>query len=268
MILSQVLSELRKLADPGDKKGMARFGIETSQALGVRMPDIRRLGKKTGKNHDLALELWGSGIHEARILAALIDDPKLVTPSQMDQWVTEFNSWDVCDQVCGNLFDRTPWAFEKALEYSYRDPEFEKRAGFALMAWIAVHHKKATDHQFNEFFERIKAESYDNRNFVKKAVNWALRQIGKRNQALNSKSIELARKLQLSEAKSAKWIANDALRELESPPNPAKISRTVNHGRKFQKSEYLSVRPCLSLYRSVKPDDIPADSGFPGLTGG
>jgi len=211
------LDKLKILGDPEDKKGMARFGIDISQALGVRIPDLRKLGRKIGKDHELSLELWATGIHEARILASMVDDPKMVTPEQMDDWIKEFNSWDLCDQVCGNLFDRTENRFEKALEYTFREPEFEKRAGFALMAWLAVHNKKATDQKFEPFFDRIEAESDDSRNFVKKAVNWALRQMGKRNRNLHSRAMELSRRLQESNSKTAKWIANDAIRELENP---------------------------------------------------
>ncbi len=217
MELDQVLNELQKAANPLAKRGMTRFGIEISTALGVKVPDLRRIARTSGKDHDLAQELWRTGIHEARILASMIDDPKAVTPDQMDSWVKDFNSWDLCDQVCGNLFVRSEWRYEKALEYSFRELEFEKRAGFALMAWLAVHDKKATDQQFEPFFARIEAEADDSRNFVKKAVNWALRQIGKRNGDLHSRALATSRSLLGSDSKSAKWIAGGALKELQSP---------------------------------------------------
>lgn len=217
MDIAQILDELQKKADPKVKQSLARFGIESSKALGVRIPNLRKLGKAVGKNHELSLELWATGIHEARILASMVDDPNKVTSKQMDNWVLDFNSWDLCDQVCLNLFDRTEFRFEKAMEYSLRKPEFEKRAGFALVACLAVHDKKATDLRFEPFIQRIEAEADDPRNFVKKAVNWALRQMGKRNQNLHSQALELSHRLQQTNSKSAKWIARNAIRELESP---------------------------------------------------
>jgi 3-methyladenine DNA glycosylase AlkD len=195
---------------------MARFGINPENTLGISIPTLRSLAKEIGKDHALAEELWTSGIHEARILAAFIDDPKQVTEEQMDRWVAEFDSWDVCDQACGSLFDRTPFAYQKALEWSARDEEFVRRAAFALMAYLAVHDKKAGDDKFEGFFPLIVAAATDERNFVKKAVNWALRQIGKRNQNLNAKAIETAQDISKIDSKAARWIANDALKELTS----------------------------------------------------
>jgi 3-methyladenine DNA glycosylase AlkD len=198
-------------------KGMARFGINPENTYGVSIPKLRAKAKEIGKDHSLALELWGSGIHEARILAAFIDDPKLVTESQMESWVKDIDSWDVCDQVCGFLFDKTPYAYDKALEWSKRDEEFVKRAGFALMAWLSIHDKKAPDEKFIPFFAAIKEGARDERNFVKKAVNWALRQTGKkRGKDIYKLAIKTAEELEKSESKSARWIAKDALRELKS----------------------------------------------------
>ena len=195
---------------------MKRFGINIKYALGVRVPVLRALAKKIGKDHKLALGLWKSGIHEARILAGMIDDPLKVTEKQMEQWVKGFNSWDVCDQCCGNLFDKLPVAWEKAVEWAKRDEEFVKRAGFALMACLAWHDKGSHDRKFIKFFPVIKKHSTDERNFVKKAVSWALRQIGKRNLNLNKKAIKIAREIKRIDSKSAQWIANDAIRELTS----------------------------------------------------
>ena len=194
---------------------MARFGIKTDRALGISVTDLRRLGREIGKDHDLALELWASGIHEARILASIIDEPTQVTQAQMEAWAAGFDSWDLVDQCCGNLFDKTPWAWDKALEWSERDEEFVKRAGFALMAWLAVHDKSASNASFAPFFPAIERASGDDRNFVKKAVNWALRQIGKRNATLRRQAVAAARRIAKQEARSARWIARDALRELE-----------------------------------------------------
>jgi len=197
--------------------GMARFGISSENTLGVSMPDLRKIGKQTGKNHTLALEVWDSGIHEAKILASIIDDHKLVTAGQMDKWVNDFDSWDVCDQVCMNLFRYTPFAHKKAAEWAGKQKEFVKRAGYAMMACLASGDKKAADADFIKFFPLIKKAASDERNFVRKAVNWALRQIGKRNRELNKASIKLADEIIKMKEKSAKWIAGDALRELKSP---------------------------------------------------
>jgi 3-methyladenine DNA glycosylase AlkD len=211
-----VLDELRAQANQANVAGMARFGINADRTLGISIPALRVLAKRVGKNHDLALDLWASGIHEARILASMIDDPGKVTPQQMDAWVVEFDSWDVCDQVCGNLFDRTPYAFDQIVAWSARDEEFVRRAAFALLAALAVHDKRAPDIAFEACFPLIVAAATDERNFVKKAVNWALRQIGKRNGALNARAVEVAHHIQQIDSKAARWIAADALRELTS----------------------------------------------------
>jgi 3-methyladenine DNA glycosylase AlkD len=214
--LNDILKELKSHSNPKNVEGMARFGINPKNTFGVSIPIIRKMGKEIGKNHELARQLWSSGIHEARILAGLIDDSKLVTEEQMEKWVKDFDSWDVCDQVCMNLFDRTKFAYKKAIEWSSRKEEFVKRAAFALVASLSVHDKKAEDERFLKFLPIIKKESTDERNFVRKAVNWALRQIGKRNKRLQKEAIKTAKEIQKIESKSAKWIASDAIRELES----------------------------------------------------
>jgi 3-methyladenine DNA glycosylase AlkD len=210
-----VLKSLKAMANPANVEGMARFGINPKNTLGVSMPALRKVGKEIGKDHQLALGLWDSGVHEARILAGLIDEPSLVTEEQMERWVRDFDSWDVCDQVCMNLFDKTPIAYDKAVAWSHHDGEFVKRAGYALIAVLAVHDKKASDEKLAMFFSHIIRGADDERNFVKKAVNWALRQIGKRNPALCEKALKCARQIAAIDSKAARWIAADAIRELE-----------------------------------------------------
>ena len=216
MTYQEIIAKLKKNSNPRDREGMARFGINPKYALGVRVPVLRSLAKKVGKNHKLAQDLWKAKIHEARILASMIEEPEKVTPKQIEQWVKEFNSWDLCDQCCMNLFDKLPVAWKKAIEWSKRKEEFVRRAGFALMACLSVHDKKAKDKEFIKFFPLIKKYATDERNFVKKAVNWALRQIGKRNRNLNKSAIKIAREIAKIDSKCAKWIAKDAIRELIS----------------------------------------------------
>jgi len=216
MTEKEVIAQLKKHSNPKDKEGMAKFGINPKYALGVRVPIMRNLAKKIGKNHKLAKDLWKTKIHEARILASMIDDPRMVDGKQMDNWVREFNSWDLCDQCCSNLFNKLPISWKKVGEWADRKEEFVRRAGFALIAYLACHDKKAKDEDFINFFPIIKKYSTDNRNFVKKAVNWALRQIGKRNSHLRNKAINFAKEIQKIDSKSAKWIAKDAIRELIS----------------------------------------------------
>lgn len=215
MNTAEILKKLKSCSVPSARAGMARFGIDTKYALGVSVPNMRKIAKSVGRNHGLALRLWDTKIHEARILASMIDLPESVTEKQTEEWVRCFNSWDICDQCCMNLFDKTKFAYRKAAEWSGREDEFVKRAGFALMACLAWHDKHAEDKKFLEFFPIIKMQSTDERNFVKKAVNWALRQIGKRNLNLNRAAIKTAEQIQKIDSKSAKWIAGDALRELK-----------------------------------------------------
>jgi 3-methyladenine DNA glycosylase AlkD len=216
MRLEDVISSLEAMANPKNVEGMARFGINPTNTLGISIYDLRKVAMTIGVDHALALDLWKSRIHEARILAGYIDDPDKVTQAQMDAWVKDFDSWDVCDQVCSSLFDRTEFAFSKAIEWSARKEEFVKRAGFVMMAALSVHDKEASDKQFERFFPIIKREATDERNFVKKAVNWALRQIGKRNGALNKRALKVAEEISSIDSRGARWIAADALRELRS----------------------------------------------------
>lgn len=211
-----LLDRLRATADPSRLEGMARYGINTERALGLTVTELRGIARPYRRDHDLARRLWASGIHEARILASLVDDPARVTEGQMESWVLDLDSWDLCDQLCANLFDRTPFAFDKAVEWSAREEEFVRRAGFALMATSAVHRKCEPDVRFERFLPAIRRAATDERNLVKRAVSWALRQIGKRSPGLNRKAIEAARGIGRIDSRAARWIARDALRELES----------------------------------------------------
>ena len=216
MKYNDIIQKIKSLSNPEAVKGMARFGINPENTYGVSIPNLRAMAKEIGKDHALAQQLWASGIHEARLLATFIDKAEMVTEAQMESWVKDFDSWDVCDQCCSNLFDKTRFAHQKAVEWSEREEEFVKRAGFVMMAALAVHDKKAADQDFANFLLIIKREADDSRNFVKKAVNWALRQIGKRNHNLNQMAVRTAEEIQQINSKSARWIAADAIRELTS----------------------------------------------------
>lgn len=226
MNYDEIIRRLKSHSNPAAVEGMARFGINPSNTLGVSIPTLRKMGREIGTNRSLAQRLWNSEIHEARILATVIDDPREVTVKQMERWVKDFDSWDVCDQCCSNLFDKTSYAHQKAVEWASRKEEFVKRAGFALMATLAVHDKQASNAQFERYLQVIKRESDDERNFVKKAVNWALRQIGKRNLRLNRMAIETARLIQKKDSKAARWIATDAIRELTSDAVKMKLRKS------------------------------------------
>lgn len=214
--IDEVLLALQAKAKPGNVEGMARFAIVGDQRMGVSVPDMRKIAKSVGKNHQLALDLWETGVPEAMIVAGMIAESKKLTEEQMEDWVVDINSWDICDQVCMNLFEKSPLAEKKIFEWSLREEEFVKRTAYALIACLAWHDKQALDERFINYFPLLVAGSTDERNFVKKAVNWALRNIGKRNQNLNKQAIQVAREIQEIDSKSARWIASDALRELES----------------------------------------------------
>ena len=205
---------------------MARFGIDTSRAVGVTVTELRRFARDLGHDHELAAALWASGVHEARLLASLVDEPAMVSEAQMEAWVADLDSWDVCDGVCGNLFDRTPFALDKAVEWSSREPEFEKRAAFALMASAAVHRKDLPDAAFASLLPVIRAQAIDERNYVKKAVSWALRQIGKRSSGLNSRAVRTAEQIERIDSRAARWVARDALRELRSDAVQARLRKS------------------------------------------
>ncbi len=215
-IFDDIISKLEGMSDPEAIGGMAHFWITPEKCYGVSIPELRHLAKETGKDHKLALMLWDKGYRETMILASMVDDPKQVTEKQMEGWVSDFDYWELCDQCCMNLFQKTPHSYRKAIEWSSRKEEFVKRSGFVLMARMAVADKKANDSVFEDFLPIIERESKDARNFVKKAVNWALRQIGKRNIELNKKAIEVSQRLTGSNLASARWIGTDALKELTS----------------------------------------------------
>jgi 3-methyladenine DNA glycosylase AlkD len=221
----RVVDELRSTADPSRRPGMARVGINVDRALGVSIPDLRRLGRRYRPDHELALDLWRSDIHEARILASMVDDPAQVTRDQMEAWALGFDSWDLCDQVTGNLFDRTSFAATVARAWTKRPEEFVKRAGFAMVAARAVRDRTAPDRTFIAWFSAIRRGATDDRNYVKKAVSWALRQIGKRNLALNAAAIAEAEALSMSAVPSARWVGRDALRELRRDETQRRLRR-------------------------------------------
>jgi 3-methyladenine DNA glycosylase AlkD len=220
-----VLERLKKKARPDQLEGMARFGMAVEQRLGVSIPDLRKLAKELGQDHKLALKLWKTGIAEPKLLAAMIDDPNKLTEEQMEDWVKDIDSWDVCDQVCTNLFEKTPLAWKKIIDWSEREEEFVKRTAFALIACLAWHDKKASDEKLIELLPVIMRGATDERNFVKKAVNWALRNIGKRNLNLNEAAINTAKEIQQLDSKAARWVASDALRELRSEAIQIRLKR-------------------------------------------
>lgn len=222
---NEILEGLRSMADPKGAEGAARYGIFAPEVWGISAPKLHSLAKEVGRNHDLAEGLWRTGVHDARILATLVDDPKQVTPGQMERWAADFNSWAVCDSACCSLFDKTPFAWGKAVEWIEREEEYVKRAGFVLMAALVVHDKKAPNERFEAFLSLIETHATDDRNFVKKAVNWALRQIGKRNRHLNKLAIQSGERLREIDSRAARWIAADALRELAGDKVQARLSR-------------------------------------------
>ena len=211
---TNIVRMLKARGNRRNVQGMARFGISSRGRLGVSMPDIRRIAKETGRDHSLALRLWKSGIPDARIVASIIADPERITSAEMDRWASEFDSWDVCDQVCINLFQHSPFARRKIRAWAHRKEEFVRRAAFALLACVAWHDEGAADTVFTGFLPLIRNAAADERNFVRKAVNWALRNIGKRNLRLNREAIRTARDVMRMESRSARWIGADALREL------------------------------------------------------
>lgn len=212
----EVIAHLESISDRSRLEGMSRYGIEVEHAIGVSMPKMRAYAKTIGRDHHLAMDLWDSGVHEARIMASLLADPQLLTEEEMERWVRDLDSWDLCDQCCSNLFRRSPHAFRKALEWSGREEEFQKRAGFATMAALAVHGKGMSERDLQLLLEAVVRESHDDRNFVRKAVNWALRQVGKRDLVSNAMAIAAAERILAKGDRTSRWVAYDALRELRS----------------------------------------------------
>lgn len=223
--LAQALDLLQREARPAELAGMARFGINPAQRLGLSMPAMRRIAKTLGHDHALALALWDTGIPDARIVAGMVAEPAKLNSRQMDSWAKDFNSWDVCDQVCGSAFLASPLAWRKVAAWAKRRDEFVRRAAFALLATLAVHDKQSDNARFVAALSLIEAAADDDRNYVRKAVNWALRNIGKRNATLNLAAIEAARRIQLQGSKPARWIAADALRELTDAVRQAGLPR-------------------------------------------
>ncbi len=213
--VAEVLKRLKSKAKTDKLEGMARYGMTTEKRLGVSIPEIRKIAKEIGKDHELALKLWNTGIPEASIVAAMIDEHEKLTEEQMEDWVKDISSWDVCDQVCMNLFEKSALVWKKILDWAEREEEFVKRTAFALIACLAWHDKDAEDDRFTKLIPVIKGGALDNRNFVKKAVSWALRNIGKRNLNLNKAAINAAKEIQRIDSKAARWIASDAIRDLE-----------------------------------------------------
>ena len=223
--VSRIVAELERRGSRRNVEGMARFGIRAKICYGVAKPRLDEIARRCGKSHTLALELWRTGIHDARILAGMVDEPAKVTAKQMEAWVREFDNWDICDGTCCHLFVFANPAWEKARAWSSRKNEFEKRAGFALAAYLAYRDKSAPDSAFRKYLKIIEREAWDERNFVRKAVNWALRNIGKRNIALNRAAINTAKRLHTSEISATRWVAADALRELQSDAAQARLRR-------------------------------------------
>jgi 3-methyladenine DNA glycosylase AlkD len=222
---ASIIARLEALASPEDAAGMARFGIHGARVLGVPVKRLRAIARETGRSHTLAEGLWSSGIHEARILASIIAEPKYVTLAQMEQWAADLDSWDLCDQCCTNLWVRTPFAHEQALIWSERAEEFVKRAGFVLMVQVAGKDTKAPAELLQRYLACAAREANDERNFVKKAVNWAIREIGQRNAELHAAAIAVSQRLMESESRSARWIGSDALRELTSEKIAQRVAR-------------------------------------------
>lgn len=236
MTTGEVIRKLQSLGRPENVSGMERFGIVTPKSFGITAPVLKQYAREVKKQaedpHALAQELWETGIYDARAIAFLIDDPKRVTRIQMDAWAVDFDNWATVDGACGYLFCHTAFAYEKAFDWAEREPEFIKRAGFSLIAYLAVHDKKADDEKLAAFLPVIERHSNDDRNFVRKSVNWALRQIGKRNLNLNNLAMQTAEKIKLQGSKPARWIASDALRELGSK-------------KVFARLQARSSRPCI-----------------------
>ena len=228
----EILTKLKSKAKPDNLPGMARYGINTEKRLGVQIPELRQLAKETGKNHQIALELWQTGIAEARILAAMTDEPENVTEQQMENWVKDINSWDIDDQTTMNLFEKTPLSWKKITDWSQRPEEFVKRTAYSLLACLAWHNKTATDQQFTQLFPVIASGATDERKSIQKAISWALRTIGKRNPQLNRAAIQLAQEIQQTNTKPARWIANNVTRELQSQPVQNRLQNKKTHKRK------------------------------------
>ena len=226
--LKSIISELESLRSIKNLTGMSKFGINTEYAFGISIPHLRKLSKEIGSDTELAIELWDSGYHEARILASMTADPKIIDKKVLEKWAEDFNSWDLCDQCCNNLIGKTEFAVDLTFKWTERKEEFVKRAGFVLIAVLSVHRKTMTNQDFQKYFPIIIKHAVDERNFVMKAVNWSLRQIGKRNLFLNSKAVEAAEIINNIDSKPAKWIASNALNEIKSDKIIKRLQQKIN----------------------------------------
>jgi 3-methyladenine DNA glycosylase AlkD len=229
--VTRVLEELKRHGEQRNVEGMAHFGIRAEVVLGVSKPKMDLIARKIGRNHDLGAKLWETGIHDAKLLGMLISERERVTAKQMERWVKGFDNWDVCDGTCCHLFVFAKPAWDKAQIWTKRKGEFEKRAGFALAAYLAIHDKVAKDSAFRPFLKAIEREAWDERNFVRKAVNWALRNIGKRNQRLNREAIAAAERIRKGGTRAGRWIAADALRELRSEAVQKRLREKAKQAR-------------------------------------
>lgn len=233
--LEAVLKKLRSKGNAKNVAGMARFGIQSDTAFGVPHPVLHAIAKQHRKDHALALELWASGYHEARLIACLVDDPKQVSEKQMDAWVKDFDSWDICDDCTGNLFEATPFAFDKAFEWIKSEKEFVRRAGLAMMVWLTLHRKKEPEETFLAFFPPIEKVAGDERNFVKKAVSWALRTLGKRSWFLNKHALHSAARIAKLDSKAARWVAADVTKELRSAAVQKRLKEKAKKAKEKKK---------------------------------
>jgi 3-methyladenine DNA glycosylase AlkD len=220
-----VLASLKRSGNKKTRDGLSRYGIPADKAVGVSVGKLRQLAKRFGRNHELALALWETDCYEARMLASFVDEPGRVTPHQMDRWSRDFDNWAICDTICFHLFDRTPHAWRKIPQWARRRDEFVKRGAFALLASLTVHDKQAEDERFLRGLVLVERAADDERNFVKKAVNWALRSIGKRNAALHAAAVAVAHRLADKDSPAARWVGKDALRELISPAVTRRLAK-------------------------------------------
>ncbi|MFZ1218996.1 MAG: DNA alkylation repair protein, partial [Chthoniobacterales bacterium] len=248
--VDSVLSWLKKHSTKGTREGMARYGVPCDNASGVSVADIRLLAKQIGRNHELALALWETGSYEARMLTPFIDEPARVTPAQMDGWCRDFDSWAICDALCFHLFDKTPHAWKKISKSSDAKPEFVKRASFALLASVALHDKAAPDKPFFDSLVLIEQAASDDRNFVKKAVSWALRGIGKRNGRLHAAAVKLAGRLAKSNDPAARWTGKDALRDFTTPATLKRLE--MDRALRRSKGENLATVQTAVAQRSAR----------------
>ncbi len=233
--VKEILSWLERQGSARNRDGMARYGIVADKVFGVSVSTIRAKGKQLGRDHDLALALWDTGWYEARMLAAFVDDPAEVTASQMDRWAKDFDNWAICDTLCFHLFDKTPHAWRKIEQWSGKRGEFVKRAGFALLAGVALHDRKTPDTPFLRSLTIIEDRATDGRNFVKKGVSWALRTIGHRNEILHEAAIATAEKLTTSDDSTARWIGRDALNDLSRPMVEARVAKRAAKSAKARR---------------------------------